>query len=263
MTVAAAFAAYLADPARYGGLVRALDSAGLEGQAALLRAFQADGAGSADGSLLGPAWAGRRCGLGLTPPAEAAGSDLWFDPVEVAVMILVPRPAAQYAAWPAPVRQRMTPFVSWLAIARTSAWQVRGWADVAGGTGVPADLGDTEPATGLSGRTAKDYAAYFGKGLADAFDWRAVAAMGSVAVRLWPDNTPELMGYVGEGEVSVLLRDQALSSAEDDEADDEEEEEEEEGFLDDATPLPGVAVRTHVSSQLGLFGDRLEWGRGR
>ena len=260
MSLAAAFAAYLTDPARYGDLIDALDSAELEGPAALLRAFQTDGSGSADGGLLGPAWAGRQCGLGLTPPAEAAGGDLWFDPVEVAVMILVPRPAEQYAAWPSPVQERMTRFVSWLAIARTSAWQVHGWADATGSVDGQAELADTETATGLSGRTAKAYAAYFGKGFADAFDWRAIAAMGPVAAQLWADNTPELMGYVGEGEVSVLLRDQALSAEENDEEDGDGEDD---GFLDDATPLPGVAFRTHVSSQLGLLCDRSRWRRGR
>jgi len=258
MSVAAAFAAYLSDPASYRDLVHALDSAGLKGQAALLRAFQADGTDSADGSVLSQSWAGRRCALGIAPPREAVGGDLWFDPVEVAVMILVPRSAGQYAAWPSPVQQRMTRFVSWLAIARTSAWQVRGWAEVSGRADVPVDLDGTGPATGLSGQAANAYAAYFGKGLADALDWRAVAALGPVAARLWPDNVPEFVGYVGEGEVSVLRKDQALSAGEDDEQDGNGEDD---AFLDDVTSLSGVAFRTHVSSQLGLVGDRSRWSR--
>jgi hypothetical protein len=261
MSVAAAFAAYLRDPASYGNLVHELDSAGLNGQAAFLRAFQADGAVSADGGELGPEWTGRRCALGIAPPQEAVDGDLWFDPVEVAVMILVPRPSRQYAAWPLPVQQRMTRFVSWLAIARTTAWQVRGWTDAASAeVEIPAELADTEPATGLSGWEANAYAAYFGKSLADAFDWQAVAAMGSEAARLWPDNSSELIGYVGEGEVSVLSKDRALSADEDDE---EDANGEDNGFLADATPLPGVAFRTHISSQLGLLTDRSRWNRGR
>jgi hypothetical protein len=257
VSVAAAFAAYLTDPARYEGLALALASAGLEGQAALLRAFQA-GVGSADASPLGAAWAGRQCGLGLTPPAEAAGGDLWFDPVEVTVMILVPRPARQYAAWPADVQQRMTPFVGWLAIAPARAWQVRGWADAAGGAGFPAGPADTAPATGLSGQAAEAYAAYFGKSFADEFAWHGVAAMSRLGVRLWPDRTPELTGYRNEGEVRVLTRDQALS-AEDDDTEDADREED--GIFHDFTPLPGVAFRTQVPSQLGLLGDRSRWGR--
>lgn len=254
--MATAFAAYLIEPGHYRVLVRALDSAGLDGQGALLRAYWADGADSADGTLLGSVWAGRQCALGLTPPADAAGGDLWFDPVEVSVMVLVPWPAEQYAAWPMHVRQRMTRYVSWLSIDRTSAWQVRGWADATGGTGVPAELGNTGPALGLSGQTADSYARYFGKTFATYFAWRAVAAMGSLGERLWPDNTPELTGYGNEGEVTVHRRDQALSPEDDDEADDDD------GIFGDWPPLPGVAFRTQISNQLGLFNDRSRWGRG-
>jgi hypothetical protein len=261
VSVAAAFADYLSGADRYGGgLIGALDAAGLAGQAALLHAFHVDGAVSADATPLGPAWTGQRCAIGLTPPAEAEGGDLWFDPVEVTAMILVPWPDHRYSTWPAQVQQRMTRFSGWLAITRAFAWQVRGWASATGHAGIPPELPDAAPATGLSGLTVDAYAGYFGKLFSTRFAWRAVAEMGALGELLWPDTTLEFTGFGNEEEVEVHRRDQALIPDYDDD-DDDFFEEQDDCVRDDWKPLPGVAFRTRVESQLGLIRDRSGWER--
>ncbi len=244
MTLAAAFAAYLRDRSTTPALAAALAEAGLPGHAGLLGR-----SGTVDGGLFGPQWTGRSCHLGPAPAAGAAPGDLWFDPAELTAMVLIPRPKAVYDSWPEAIRERMTPTVSWLAITPTEAWQVLGWAQV---VGTSLDLADgRSPAAGLSGWQADQYATFFGKALANRHDWAAVAET-DLADTLWPpDNGPELMGYIGEGEVLTLNR--ALAVVPDTDDEDEGDDDEDDGFLDDAEPLTGVAFRTHVSSQQGLL----------
>jgi hypothetical protein len=252
MTLGSAFAAYLSDQSIAAALADEL-AGQLPGPAALLRMSDA-GPTSVDGALLDPCWAGRRCHVGTAPPDDAAAGDLWFDPVEVVGMLLVPRPAEEYASWPAAVRERMTPTVSWLSVSPARTWQVRGWAEASGTAIVLGDAPDQAPVTGLSGWAAGRYTTFFGKALADRFDWTAVYELGpDVARVLWPeDSGPELAGYVGEGEVLVLDREHALVP-DDDEDDDDEDDDGDDDFQDDAEPLTGVTFRTHVSSQQGLL----------
>ena len=254
MTLSTAFATYLAGPPRAGAgaLADELAAAGLSTAAGLLRSWAH---GESEAVLAD--WPGQRCSIGARLPAGAAAGELWFDVGELSLMLLVPRPADELAELPPQVRDRLTPFVSWLAVAPVAAWQVRGWAGAVGRADpVAAEAPDDQAVTGLRGLDAAAYAGYFGKAMATADDWHAVvkAVGGALLDRLWPGDEPELAGYVEEGVVRVFARDLAPVDAEDDEPADDELE-------DEATPLKGVRVRTHVATQLGLFDSAPATGR--
>ncbi|HET9646865.1 MAG TPA: hypothetical protein VFP34_01370 [Microlunatus sp.] len=193
--------------------------------------------------------------MGTTPPGDAEPGSLWFDPADISVMLLVPRPAEEFASWPAAVQERMTALVGWVAVGPVAGWQVTGWA-VASGADVSVHDG-LEPATGLSGQDALRFSRFFGKSLAGRVAWAAIYHLGDIAAHLWPvDGGPELMGYVGEGEVLVL--DRASAVRPDDHADDDYDDEvvpraPNPGRYEEVEDLTGVAFRTAVSSQRDML----------
>lgn len=259
-----AFARYVLDPAEIDALRTALDDAGLSTAATLLRESDSQRAGVrvVDGSAVGPAWTGRTCWVGATPPGDAEPGSLWFDAADTAVMLLVSRPADEFASWPEAVQQRMTPLVGWVSLEPMAGWQVAGWA-LASGAAVAVDDG-LAAATGLSGQEALRCSRFFGKSLAGRVGWAAIAHLGeTTAAELWPvDGGPELMGYVGEGQVLVLDRLSAVRPDDEDDEDDEHDDGDDTGDAGRAAPEPGryeeteeltgVAFRTAVSSQRGL-----------
>lgn len=259
--LSAAFARYVVDRAQIGVLRTALDHAGLSAAAALLEeasslTADADTGREVDGANVGPAWTGHSCWVGTTPPSDAEPGSLWFDPADLSVMLLVPRPAEEFASWPAAVQERMTALVGWVAIEPMAGWQVTGWA-VASGADVVVHDG-LDAATGLSGQDALRCSRFFGKSLAGRVAWAAIYNLGEAAAsQLWPvDGGPELMGYVGEGQVLVLDRPSAVRP--DDDADDDYDDEAapiapQPGRYEEVEDLTGVAFRTAVSSQHGML----------
>jgi hypothetical protein len=262
VSLATAFAAYLRQPPRGAADAFAanLESAGLSAAASLLRTYAAKGDTDADAGELLPGRSDRRCAIGSRPPADCAPGDVWFDVGEVIPMLLVPRPLDELAELSAHHLQRLTPYVSWLSIAPAAVWQVRGWALATGGGQLASDQPEHAPATGLRALEARAYAGYFGKSMADTEDWNAVARAfpRPVVERLWPDDESELGGYVEEGVVCVLRRDVALHDPDGSDLVDLDDECE---LEDETTPLPGVRLRTHVSTQLGLFDSSPSTGR--
>lgn len=208
--------------------------------------------------------------MGAFPPGHAEPGSLWFDPADTTVMLLVPRPANEFASWPAAVRTRMTPLVGWVSLTPMAGWQVAGWARASGATVTIND--DLAAATGLSGQDALSCSRFFGKSLAGRVAWAAIFHLGATAAsQLWPvDGGPELMGYVGEGQVLVLDRRSAVRPDDDDDEDDRDDENDdtddagstapEPGRYEDTEDLTGVAFRLAVSSQRGLNTQK-PWAR--
>ncbi len=262
MTLAEIFGRYLHDPtvdSARADLVGALADAGGENTeaAALLGAFD----------RLGPHWTqlsahtlapemspllGRRCWVNSMPPAEAFGGELWFDTVEVAMAILVPRPAREVEAFSADEALYMTPNVSWLSVRPARVWQLLGFY-AAVGYELHRPLGpESHHAMGPSGYEADRYATFFGKSLATWESWwAAAAAFDQPALdALWPLCTPELGGYAQEDRLVAMNRCRALSPDPDPTAAFPTEERH---LVEEAQWLPGVRLRTEVSCQLGLF----------
>lgn len=239
-----AYATYLNGGGRED-LGLALRAAGATGLAELIAACPVASRIRLDPSL-SSAWAGRSCTVSEAPAADAEPWSLWFDPVELVVMTLVPRPSAQYQSWPVDVQQVMTPHVGWLSLGRTRRWQMVGWA-LAGGSHIDLDAGaETDPARGFTGAQAVGYAAHFDKSVASPFVWTAVHDAGEpVASALWsPSAGPELAGRIGEGEVLIQHRSAALVPDTEDPADDDPAT-----IFDEFDRLTGVEFRTAISSQ--------------
>ena len=263
MSLATGFAAYLSRPLdTMHEFAAQLESAGLSTAAMLLGTCAKQGHAETDAGSVLTAWSGRRCSIGPRPPPDCVAGDVWFDIGELTAMVLLPRPPEELVDLPAGPRERLTPYVSWLSTVPAAVWQVRGWVLATGGRErMPNGPPERAPATGLPAREAHEYAAYFGKSMADAHDWYAVtrAFPRPVPEQLWPDDEPELGGYVEEGVVRVLRREDAMHQ--EPHVEDAEETENGHELEDESTPLEGVRVRTHVSTQLGLFDSSPSTGR--
>lgn len=165
-------------------LVAALDAAGLGVEAAGLRR-----AGAGDPVATGPT--GRRAFHGRRPPIEARAGDVWFDPVELVHMVLVPA----------------TPDLSgdvagWVATRPCAVWQLRAFLRLAGVAGVvgagrvPHGYLDPHRFAALNGHRAVTdvfhdeaiaYAHWFGKSITGRFTLQAASAL------LSPDELDALM----------------------------------------------------------------------
>jgi hypothetical protein len=87
-----AFTSYLWSgftPATTGVMGEALARAGFSDEARALQQYAEFGPQSVYVTKM-PPWTGRQCSCGPTPPEEARFGDLWFDPVELSLAVLVP-----------------------------------------------------------------------------------------------------------------------------------------------------------------------------
>lgn len=218
--LAAAFVGYLADryaPAAQRELLAALRDHGRVLESALLQRFVSDGAYSARaGDDAGP-WAGRTMHVGWLPPSEPAAGELWWDPLELSLAVVLPSVATEPGAdhEPAPA------FESWLSVGPVRGWQFSAFLALAGFTdsGVPlrSELPLFDPARILAGAPdeavtsllqdeARLYAQWFGKVSATWWDWNAAAQHlpADQYDALWRGARREWAGDLDEGECVVV-----------------------------------------------------------
>src|SRR5690349_15390505 len=114
MDLGDAYITYLQDPSNSGNqatLVTALQE-DYPLEAALLRLYQANGPVWTQVPPDNGPWSGRRVFLGMQLPEESVAGDLWFDPLEMVAMLLVPAEGPQPGERYAPeALARMQPFV--------------------------------------------------------------------------------------------------------------------------------------------------------
>ena len=216
LDLAAPYIAYLQDrknSARTAALVDALRSAGEDSRAELLASWLEGKTGPLElGREHGP-WAGRRTWLGESLPTEADEGDLWFDPCELGLMMLVPREglARQHGATPdrtsgqgaerSGAGQRpehsieelppgTSKFLTWLSVETVARWQF--WAclqlvpferrevmerpplDILSAQRISREP-EIEPITGICWGEAFIYASWFCKGLPSMYGWQSAA----------------------------------------------------------------------------------------
>ena len=211
----------------------------------------------------GLVWSGRTARLGPQLPTQRAAGDLWFDPLEVTTSILLPREFEE--EYSAEIRERLTPYVGWLALRATAVWQLSGMLEVAPlkrrvvQYDLPTPTFDAErvlaapedtPARAVMADEAGLYAAWFGKSIARAEYWQAAVATLSVEelAALWGPNEREWADFINEGVHATVSRETVgvdLWDAYDENPDGEL------FFGDFATPAD-VGFRTAVSTQTGL-----------
>ena len=258
MMLADAFAAYLRDRSNRSvgsTFVSGLESEGYAVEASLLKCHLSDPDGEALVEVGGP-WSGRRARFGLKPPDRGEAGDLWFDPLEVVPMVLLPSaddgPGAALR--------------SWLAIRPVANWQVSTFVELAPVSPrrqqIKAPLAlldrarlltgrDTDPAMSATPAEAAMYAHWFGKSLGGLEDWRAAYAHLSAeqVEALWGRNREELGGEFEEG-VSIVVRPDTVTldySAAYDLGTHSEV------FVGEFEARPGAAFRTRILVQLGLI----------
>ncbi|WP_322779203.1 hypothetical protein [Frankia sp. Cas4] len=258
-TLAECFARYLRDLANKNSvdaLIAALDSNGLLLERDLMQTHRGSQAGWVPTPKSAGVWNGRRCWLGWYPPNlnEVSAGDLWFDPVEISLMIIIPRsPAdlAELAALPPRFLARQTPFAGWIAIRQMAVWQAVGYSLLTGHD-LRIDTEASSPAAavaGVSPALAQDVSLFFGKGTCDPEYWEATheAFSKNELADLWREDAPEHGGEENSGFWIVVERADAMAGLPWTQPAD--------GFpyLDEPFPAPGVRFRTAVSTQIGII----------
>jgi hypothetical protein len=258
MMLADAFAAYLRDRSNRSAsstLVSGLGSAGYAVEASLLKCHLSDPEGEAIVEVGGP-WSGRRARFGLKPPESGVPGDLWFDPLEVVPMVLLPTADDDHGA----------ALRSWLAIRPVANWQLSAFVELAPVSPrrqqIKAPLAlldrarlltgrDTDSATSATLAEAGMYAHWFGKSLGGLEDWRAAYAHLSAdqVEALWGRSREELGGEFEEG-VGIVVRPDTVTL---DYAAAYDSGTPSEVFIGEFEARPGAAFRTRILVQLGLI----------
>ena len=275
MMLSNAHMAFLEEPApvRAGPLCDALAANGLDLEAHLLGRYIEGGMGTTRIDLSDSPWRDLRAHLGPVLPADAEAGDVWFDPYEVVPMILLPRPPLDPEEDVAPeLLERLTPFVSWMALRPVAVWQYRTFLRMAPiakrKTQIDSPFplldaerilqgGDTAPATRLTCSEATFYANWLGKSSAGLQDWEAAAAFlpGDAMHALWGPLRREWAGYSGFDEsLCLVATPENFRLDPQDEADSDEVPPRELRMLYGEWAKPkGVGFRTEVSTQIGLL----------
>ena len=184
---------------------------------------------------------------------------MWFDPIELAPMLLVPR--LNYDELPPLVQARMGRCVGWLGMRPVARWQVAVFLERAElaprkvEITVPVRLFDrarlldgpeTARATDLTEGEADMYALWLGKGIAHLhIRQEAVAWLGDAAAALWPDGEREWAGWASFEEGSrVVVSPETLHL---------DPRDEEDMLLGEFAHARDLGFRTAVSTQTGLF----------
>jgi hypothetical protein len=259
------------DDARRSVLIGALRDGGYLLEARLLE--------RADGAIVktvvdrdGGAWSGRRAWVGWQLPQQPRAGDIWLDTCELMPMLLLPRTLEFDASEYAPgVLERMTPFVSWLALRPVAAWQFASFLRLARIEPRrvqitppirPLDAerilacGEGAPVTSLLPGEVSLYAGWFGKGIARHEDWQAASGALSQAEldALWGPPHREWAGAVDEGLYAVVSPDTVTADIHAVLGDDEHLDKPDRLIFGELETPSDVAFRTAVSTQVGLLG---------
>ncbi len=274
MNLVDAYVHYLQDRADLRGqtdLLAALEEANAAMEAALLRRFLKEGPGWTEAPASGGAWAGRRVYLSLTLPTDRQAGDLWFDPLELVTMLLLPAegptPGERYAP---EALARMQPFVAWMALRPVANWQYSGFLRLAKLAPRSVQLTPpflsldikrilhgtpTDPVSNLTCPEAELYASWFGKGVCGQSEWQAAARLLSPDdwKGLWGPLHREWAGRFAEGVYVVVTPETFDKDWDELEADESSRSGEERMFFDEWEAPPGVGFRTRVLAQFGLL----------
>jgi hypothetical protein len=271
MTLSDSYVSYLCAPdGAHASLISDALRASFPFEARLLDRFAEGG----EATLMvedGP-WRGRPIWLGpKVPPVQESGQ-LWFDTIELTVMVLLTR-APPAADWHPEAVARWTPFVGWLATRPVAVWQYRAFlalvqfvsdatAEASFRVHDPVRIlaagTDTAPVTCLTAAEAKDFAMWMGKQLPSQDMWQAARRLMPNAIdTLWGQPRKEWIGYPEpEDDEATAMSPNTIESDAWEERD-----------LDDIPPperrmlyryndwSKNFGFRTAVFSEVGLLGD--------
>lgn len=271
MSLSSSYIDYIRRPGGPAGpaLSRELQGAGYGVEAALLSSYLEGGTGQTTVELRGSPWSGHRAWLGPYLPDERETGDIWFDPLEVMPMLLIPdEPLPEDVDISPELLARYTLYRGWIAMRPVANWQFNAFLQLAETgprevqVGPPFRLLDpkriitgreTDPVTSVTGGEARMYAHWFGKSLPDQYEWQMAARFLSHVEfnALWSGPQKEWAGSYDEGTYLAI-------SPETIEADPDNEDVQTGRHL---RMLYGewefsreIGLRTHVLAQTGLFG---------
>ncbi|HEY5959677.1 MAG TPA: hypothetical protein VIV60_24145 [Polyangiaceae bacterium] len=254
-----------------GELISTLSRHGYETESQLLAAYVDAGLRTTN-LPQGPAlWDGRCVHMGPQLPAAEPGM-LWFDTVELSLMVLLPgTPLEEFAP---EARHRFSPCRNWLALRPVACWQYAAFLDVApisvSCPNLPIGVrlldearliggAETLPILHATPMECSIYRGWFGKRIVDRWDWiDAQRLFGPVATSLWTAGTREWTGNIPEIDVFAAIEYTEIEFDDRDAFDVEEERspppEERRFFGPYEVPLGGAAFRSTVDPRTGLLG---------
>lgn len=274
MDLTDAYVRYLQDQAdllTQTNLLAALEGANASIEAELLRRFLQKGPGWTDALASDSILAGRRVYLGPRLPPERQAGDIWFDPLELVAMLLLPaagpEPGERYAP---EALARMQPFEGWMALRPVANWQYAAFLGMAKISTRQVQLAPpfrlldmvrilhgkpTDPVTNLTCPEAMLFASWMGKGLSDQSAWQAAARLlpSDGFDRLWEPLRREWAGGFAEGVYAVVTPENFEQDWDALAADERFWSGEERMFFDEWQAPGGVGFRTHVLAQFGLL----------
>lgn len=264
------------DPRRGAVLCDALAANDLAVEAQLLRRYLEGSRLTTRVEVPSSPWNGLRTHLSPLLPTDAEAGDVWFDPFELSAMLLLPRPSLDPDEGDvAPeADERVTPWVSWMALRPVAVWQYRTFLRMAPIAQRDVQVkppvafldaerilqgADTDPVTHLTCGEAALYAGWFGKSLATLEDWQAAARFlpeGAMPA-LWGPLRREWAGFCDFDEsLRIVVTPENYVLDPRDEADRDEVPARELRLLYGEWAKPdGTGFRCHVSTQLGLLDD--------
>lgn len=197
-SIAESFAEHLQNPGESTALRLAdeLDRAGETERAQLLRSYAEAGEHEVSTGWWAPNSA---CQLSLDIPAPARQGQLWFDPFEVTVALLLPWP--HRPDLPARFSER-PPFFGWISLTTVQPWQILGAHLLV--PELPARQAD------YTGEDAINCCVLFGKTTTGILDWLQLKKSFGEAIldRVWGDTEIEFAGGAGiSGFVEIVTHD--------------------------------------------------------
>lgn len=148
-------------------------------------------------------WRGRRAWIGPQLPNTSEPGQLWFDTVEIMVMVSLPREPPGDDWLPEAIEQ-WTPLLGWLSLHPVAVWQYQAYLTLAKPSMAAAvserisrDVDETAAVRCVTGFEAYAFVAWMGKWLSDQLSWQAVhEKMGEETFRLmWGNSIKEWCAY--------------------------------------------------------------------
>jgi hypothetical protein len=252
-------------------LMMALVAAGYTLESQLLNWYFLYGAARIGSDWHRPPPFGKHIWVGEQPPTTAEAGDIWFDPIELNMMLLIPRDPADLAGLSESALRRITPFHSWVAFHPLAGWQMRAFLTLARHTPHPTQVAppfalldparllpadERAPVTRLTYPEAALCSMWLGKTLPTREAWQLTAHLlgHDTYAQLWGPSTAEWVGDRLAGNEAVRVVATLATMALDFEELDDPSVQAPVGMLrGERWYAPEVTFRTSVPCNLGLL----------
>lgn len=204
-------------------------------------------------------WRGHRAWIGPQLPNTKEPGQLWFDTVEIVLMMSVPREPPG-PDWSPKAIERWRPLWGWLSLNPVAVWQHHAYIKLAKPSmraalsqRIVSDADETTPVTSVSGTEARGFASWMGKWLPSQYLWQEVHdRMGAeIFNRTWGTSGKE---WCSDGSGSIALSRETLHADIDLERDADDLPAPELRMLySGGDGSPEIGFRTRIHDKIGLL----------